>query len=874
MVFRVLKRRSWKSLFTLTCLLGTLAQILCTTLLVPLSPAGSGVLHWWDARTRSAQAAPVAQASLRPPPIRAKSAYVLDANTGAALFQKFPNSRRAMASTTKTMTGLLAAESGRLDEFVVVGRDAATVGETTMGLEEGEQIPLRDLLYGLMMNSGNDAAIAIAEHLAGSVPAFVDQMNARAAQLGLADTRFTNPHGLDHWKYASPNLYASARDLAVLGAAALSNPILHEVVRTQQREVWGSKGAHRLRHTVSALWWYPGAIGVKTGWTERAGHVRIVGAERAGKRLVAVVMHSPDDVQEIRELLDYAFALSGVSEPRERVPVNAEALPQPAPKLTQAWETYKRLAVTGEGRVRSGADGTDASSDAQAPALLQAVWFRDRATFDALWGWTNLALSRRQDRPEGTRRDYLYASRWSRGNVTDWNNSTAADQRIAAALLFASKLWQEPAYADAAGKILEDVLNHAAISWDVAGVPAAGWSIPAANSFLKDLEPVTTSAATLTPAFYRMFAEATRRSIWLWMLDGTYAVLQRSSASEGSLGGNAATLPGWFSVSRTGGRVGQPIDPTWQSAGFSWESTQLAWQLSLEAAWAGEPRAEALLQPVAQLLARDLAQRQRIAAAYSRSGSPLGMTETTAYGALAGVALVQPGAEAAMRGKIDASLASNHPERILDGIQGLWLLEGGPPNFWRIWHPPADLPTTRNDAVVPPGDGYPWRYYEETGHTVHGPLFEYFRANGAVELFGYPRTEAFVEEGRTVQYFQRGRLELVPGDSAPGLAALGRLAAESRGVLKGPAAQPVDAFSDEERLYFPETGHSVSRGFKKFLEANGGVAVLGLPLTEEFTEDGFTVQYFERTVLEYQPGRPIQATLLGDSLLKEKGWLK
>jgi D-alanyl-D-alanine carboxypeptidase len=824
----------------------------------------------------AASAAPNQALALRAPAILAKSAYLLDVESGAVLFQKFPATRRPMASTTKTMTGLLVAESGRLDEIVTASRQAAAIGETTMGLVQGEQQTLRELLYGLMLNSGNDAAVAIAEHLAGSLPAFVQQMNARAAALGLADTRFANPHGLDHAVYASPDHYSTARDLALLGTAALANHVLNRVAGTLAREVASSSGgeAHRLRHGVSALWWYPGALGVKTGWTGRAGQVRIVAAERAGQRLVAVVMDSPDHVGETRDLLDYGFALSARPEARTSVPLGVDGFATPAPALAQAWETYKRLALTGEGRVRLGAGGA-ATADAQAAALLQAVWFRDRAAFDAIYGWTQQALSRRQDHPANPQRDALFAARWAGGDVLDWSNSTAADQRIAAALLLASRLWNEPSYAGEAEQILDATINRAAISWDVGGVPAIGWSVPSANTFLKDLEPVTTSGATLTPAFYRMFAEATRDSAWLWALEGTYVALGRAAAPGGPLGGSAALLPAWFSVSRERGRVGPPIDPSWQSTGFDSAAAPLAWQLALAMRWHGDERARALLQPTAQLLARELVQRGRIAATYTRSGLAAGGAETTQYGALAGIALVESPAEAALRARLQAALASNDPERVLDAIDGLWLLAGGPPDFWRIWNPPPDQPTTRIDGVVPPGGDYPWRYFPETGHTVHGAALEYVLTYGGVEVFGLPRTEQFVEDGKPVQYFQRGRLELSPDGQVLGLAPLGAAAARKRALAERPEARPVAPFeSDAERRYVPETGHSVSGGFRQYYERHGGALVLGYPLSEELVEDGFTVQYFERSVLEYLPGRPVRASLLGDDLLREKGWLK
>jgi hypothetical protein len=537
--------------------------------------------------------------------------------------------------------------------------------------------------------------------------------------------------------------------------------------------------------------------------------------------------------------------------------------------MQQAWTTYKQLALAPDGRVRRGAAGDGATSDAQAAALLHAVWLRDRTAFDAIWGWTREALSRRQAHPANPKRDGLFAGRWAGGEVTDWSNSTAADQRLAAALLLASRLWNEPRYEREAKLILEAVLEHAAFSWH-------NLSIAAANSFLKDLEPVTTSAGSLTPAYYRMFAEGSRNAIWLQMLDGTYDALARASAAAGPLGGGAGLLPTWFSVARRNGEVGPPVDPAWQSSGFAGTGggPALVAQLALDLRWANDPRARALLGPTARILAQDLAQRGRIAAGYARSGAGAS-AETDSYGALAGIALFDPRAEGTLRAQLDAALAGRDPDGLLDAMEGMWMLAGGPPNYWRIWWPPEDLPTTRNDAVTPPDSGWPWRYFEETGHVVQGEFLEHFTRHGGVEVFGLPRTDEVVEDGRTVQYFQRGRLEAGPG-SAGGVsvAALGRRAAAARGVGSRPEAQAVPAFeSDEARLYVPETGHSVSGGFRRFYERHGS-AVLGSPITEELSEDGFTVQYFERMVLEYLPGKPVQATLLGDDLLREKGWLR
>jgi hypothetical protein len=824
--------------------------------------------------------------------VRAKSAYLLDATRGTPMFQKFPTERRHMASTAKLMTGLLAAESGRLDELATVSRRAASVGETSMGLVEGEQVSVLDLLYGLMLNSANDAAIVLAEHLSGSVESFAELMNVRAATLGLTDTRYANPHGLDHAQFSSLVHYSSARDLALLCAAAMANPVFARAAGTTMRDVPGRPGTppHRLRHTLTAIWWYPGVLGGKTGWTGRAGQVRVVAAERGGLRLVAVVMDSPDEVGEIRELLDYGFASSPRDEVRTLVPLHPEAFPAPEARLVQAWERYKSLALAPDGRVRLGNAGDEATSDAQAAALLHAVWFRDRAAFDSIWSWTSASLSRRQGHPANPFRDALFAGRWARGQVSDWANSTGADQRLGAALLLASRLWNEPAYAAEAKPVLDAVLNRAAFSWYNTGVPSAALGVATANSSLKDLEPATTSATTLTPAFYRMFAEGTRNSIWLSLLDGTYATIEQAARADGPLAATAGLLPSWFSVSHRDGRVGEPIDPTWQTTGFGDASPALVWQLALDLRWNGEPRARALLAPTAGVLSRDLAQRQRIAAAYTRQGTAAFAAETQLYGALAGIALpeLEPGAAPAMRTKLEASLNASDPPRILDAIDGLWLLAGGPPNFWRIWWAPEDLPTSRKDGVVPPPAeaGIPWRYFDQTGHVVQGRFLEFFLAHGGIDTFGLPRTDELMENGKLVQYFQRARMEYPPvgaggaqgsaeGSPEVTLAPLGTAAAQARGILARSEAQPIPPFeSSDTHTYVPETGHSLMGAFRDYYNRAGGAAVLGFPITEELVEDGFTVQYFERVVLEYVPGRPVRATLLGDNLLREKGWLK
>ena len=223
----------------------------------------------------------------RPPAVLAKSAYVLDVASGAPVFQKFPTLRRPMASTAKLMTGLLAAESGRLEELATVSKAAAAVGETSMGLTEGERVAVLDLLYGLMLNSGNDAAITLAEHLAGSVDGVRGPDERPRRRPWAWPTPASPPRTGSTTPSSAPwSQYSSARDLALLGAAAMANPTLARVAGTTMREVAGppGKAPHRLRHTVSAIWWYPGAVGGKTGWTARAGHVRVRGLRAPRRR--------------------------------------------------------------------------------------------------------------------------------------------------------------------------------------------------------------------------------------------------------------------------------------------------------------------------------------------------------------------------------------------------------------------------------------------------------------------------------------------------------------------------------------------------------------------------------------------------------------
>ena len=231
--------------------------------------------------------------------LSAKSAVVLDAFSGRTLFAQNADERSLIASTTKIMTGLLVAERCALDESVTVSPEAVGAEGSSLYLAPNEELSVEALLYGLMLHSGNDAALALAIHSAGSAEAFVAQMNARAAQLGLHSTHYANPHGLD-----SRENYSTARDLAKLAACAMDDPVFHKVVSTKTARF----GTRSFANHNKLLWRYPGAVGVKTGYTKAAGRILVSAAERDGRRLIAVTIHDPNDWADHARLLDRGFA--------------------------------------------------------------------------------------------------------------------------------------------------------------------------------------------------------------------------------------------------------------------------------------------------------------------------------------------------------------------------------------------------------------------------------------------------------------------------------------------------------------------------------------------------------------------------------------
>lgn len=249
-----------------------------------------------------------ARAEVTPgPTLTADAAVLIDGRTGRVLWGKNADEARAPASTTKMMTALVALEIGRPNEEIVVGGAAAATPGSSAGLRAGDRYTLDALLRGLLLRSGNDAAAAIATHLAGSEAAFADLMNARAHALGLRSTHFVNPHGL-----TAPFHYSSARDLALIARAGLAVPAFAQLVGSAEAEMRGYDALRReirreLRSTNRLLFTYAWVDGVKTGTTSAAGNCLVASGTRGGFRLIAVVLHSDDRWGDAVRLLQWGY---------------------------------------------------------------------------------------------------------------------------------------------------------------------------------------------------------------------------------------------------------------------------------------------------------------------------------------------------------------------------------------------------------------------------------------------------------------------------------------------------------------------------------------------------------------------------------------
>lgn len=224
------------------------------------------------------------------------AAGVLMTEDGRVLWARDADRERAMASTTKIMTAIVALENGSLDEQVQITRRATRIGEAAARLKEGASYPLGTLLEAMLVKSGNDASVAVAEHVGGSVEGFVAMMNDKASQLGLEHTSFANPHGLD-----AEGHHTSAADLATLARYAMKNEEFRRMVALEEIIIDGEDGPQELENSNLLIGTLEGATGVKTGWTSRAGYSLVGSAERRGVELFAVILGTSDEMDRFQQ---------------------------------------------------------------------------------------------------------------------------------------------------------------------------------------------------------------------------------------------------------------------------------------------------------------------------------------------------------------------------------------------------------------------------------------------------------------------------------------------------------------------------------------------------------------------------------------------
>lgn len=236
--------------------------------------------------------------------VSAQSAIVIEATTGRVLYEKNAYQKLPMASTTKIMTAVLTIENCDLDETVTVGKNASGIEGSSIWLAVGEKMKVSELLFGMMLASGNDAAMALAEHVAGSKEEFAAMMNAKAKELGAYNTNFMNPNGLPN-----DNHYSTAYDMALISAYAMSLPYFCEVVKTQYKTLpWeGHEWERVVKNKNKILWQYEGGNGIKTGYTKAAGRCLCAAAIREDMQLVSVVLNAPDMFGDTMDLLTSGF---------------------------------------------------------------------------------------------------------------------------------------------------------------------------------------------------------------------------------------------------------------------------------------------------------------------------------------------------------------------------------------------------------------------------------------------------------------------------------------------------------------------------------------------------------------------------------------
>ncbi len=258
-----------------------------------------------NARTRSRiQPIAVPPVLTREPDVSAEAACLIDVDTGRILYAKHADKRMRIASLTKIITAWIAVRSGKLDKVVTVSGHAVRQEGSSVYLGTGEQQTLRNLTYAMMLRSGNDSAMAIAEFLGGNEQRFAAIMNQEVHKLGLTHSHFMNPHGLDH-----PEHYSTAHDMAVITAAALHNPMFRQIVSTKFYTIpWpNQKWNRKLRNKNKLLWMMAGADGVKTGYTKLSGRCLASSFTRSGRQVASIVLRDGNDWVDSARLLTYGL---------------------------------------------------------------------------------------------------------------------------------------------------------------------------------------------------------------------------------------------------------------------------------------------------------------------------------------------------------------------------------------------------------------------------------------------------------------------------------------------------------------------------------------------------------------------------------------
>ena len=239
------------------------------------------------------------------PKLNSRQAIVFDRKSKRIIFEKNENKRVAMASTTKIMTAIVVLENSKLNDEVIVSAKAGGIGGSRLGLKKNDKILVRDLLYGLMLCSGNDAAVALAEHVSGSVEGFAEKMNQKAKELKLQNTHFVTPHGLDN-----PEHYTTAYELALISDYAMNNEVFTKIVATQNTTVMINGNSKNIKNTNELLGYLQGVKGIKTGFTNNAGRCLVTCTKRDDFEIITVVLGA--DTKKFRtedsiKLIEYTY---------------------------------------------------------------------------------------------------------------------------------------------------------------------------------------------------------------------------------------------------------------------------------------------------------------------------------------------------------------------------------------------------------------------------------------------------------------------------------------------------------------------------------------------------------------------------------------